>query len=264
MHFKYSQMYTYYIRYVCAHYSSILMELNQRFQGCTQLNKLDISCALVDYSQSEFGLFQIRMVYFYFITKILDLLDTVFFVLRKKSNQVTFLHLYHHMGMTCLSWIAVKYVAGGHSCYLGVLNTAVHAVMYTYYLLAALGPEYKKYLWWKKYITQIQIVSTFQVNLSLLTLNLNCRFSFSWFLLFMDNFCLNRIVNTLNWLCVGWFLRICSCWSCSASFTIKVTLSQRKSFKMEFIRRVSALIFYFSLKIKKSCIFQVNNLYWAT
>lgn len=62
------------------------------------------------------------------------------------------------MGMTLLSWIAVKYVAGGHSCYLGLLNTLVHAVMYTYYLLAALGPQYKKYLWWKKYITQIQIV----------------------------------------------------------------------------------------------------------
>lgn len=63
------------------------------------------------------------------------------------------------MGMTVLTWIAVKYVAGGHSMFLGMLNTAVHTVMYTYYLLAALGPAFKKYLWWKKYITQIQIVS---------------------------------------------------------------------------------------------------------
>lgn len=30
--------------------------------------------------------------------------------------------------------------------------------MYTYYLLAALGPEVQKYLWWKKYITVLQMV----------------------------------------------------------------------------------------------------------
>lgn len=29
--------------------------------------------------------------------------------------------------------------------------------MYFYYLIAALGPAYKKYLWWKKYLTLLQI-----------------------------------------------------------------------------------------------------------
>lgn len=79
--------------------------------------------------------------------------------------------------MAILSWIAVKYVAGGHSAYLGLLNTAVHAVMYTYYLLAALGPQFKKYLWWKKYITQIQIVSESEMTNIFLNL-LNFRFNF--------------------------------------------------------------------------------------
>jgi len=39
-----------------------------------------------------------------------------------------------------------------------VLNTAIHVVMYGYYALSALGPEIQKYLWWKKYITQLQIL----------------------------------------------------------------------------------------------------------
>ncbi len=30
--------------------------------------------------------------------------------------------------------------------------------MYTYYALAALGPNVQKYLWWKKYITQMQLL----------------------------------------------------------------------------------------------------------
>jgi len=31
-------------------------------------------------------------------------------------------------------------------------------VMYLYYLLSALGPKVQKYLWWKKYITTLQLV----------------------------------------------------------------------------------------------------------
>lgn len=30
--------------------------------------------------------------------------------------------------------------------------------MYTYYMLSAIGPQMRKYLWWKKYMTMIQLV----------------------------------------------------------------------------------------------------------
>lgn len=40
-----------------------------------------------------------------------------------------------------------------------MLNTFVHIVMYFYYMLSALGPEYQKYIWWKKYLTAFQMVS---------------------------------------------------------------------------------------------------------
>ncbi len=30
--------------------------------------------------------------------------------------------------------------------------------MYTYYLVAALGPKYQKYIWWKQHMTTIQMV----------------------------------------------------------------------------------------------------------
>lgn len=42
---------------------------------------------------------------------------------------------------------------GGHSSFFGFLNTFVHIIMYTYYMLAAMGPKVQKYLWWKKYLT---------------------------------------------------------------------------------------------------------------
>lgn len=39
-----------------------------------------------------------------------------------------------------------------------LLNCVVHVIMYLYYGLTALGPKYQKYLWWKKYLTTIQLV----------------------------------------------------------------------------------------------------------
>lgn len=40
-----------------------------------------------------------------------------------------------------------------------MLNSLVHTIMYSYYGLAALGPSVQKYLWWKRYITMIQLVT---------------------------------------------------------------------------------------------------------
>lgn len=48
-----------------------------------------------------------------------------------------------------------------------LLNCVVHVVMYTYYGLTAMGPNYQKYLWWKKYLTTIQLVRLPQLLCSL-------------------------------------------------------------------------------------------------
>ncbi|CAG2111880.1 unnamed protein product [Medioppia subpectinata] len=45
---------------------------------------------------SEKAIAEIPEKAIYAFTKLFDLCDTVFFVLRKKSNQITFLHVYHH------------------------------------------------------------------------------------------------------------------------------------------------------------------------
>lgn len=50
--------------------------------------------------------------YWYMIAKLFDLLDTIFFVLRKKSNQITFLHIYHHTITFTFSWYYLKYMPG--------------------------------------------------------------------------------------------------------------------------------------------------------
>lgn len=99
-----------------------------------------------------------KAVHFYFICKLIELLDTVFFVLRKKNQQISILHLYHHTLMPVCGWVGVRFFAGGHGTLLGVINSFVHVIMYTYYMLSSIGPHMQKYLWWKKYLTLLQLI----------------------------------------------------------------------------------------------------------
>lgn len=67
--------------------------------------------------------------------------------------------------MPMVSWGATKYFPGGHCTFIGLVNSFVHIIMYTYYLLAAMGPQYQRYLWWKRYITTLQLVcKNFMLN----------------------------------------------------------------------------------------------------
>lgn len=99
-----------------------------------------------------------RVAYLYFSLKLSDLLDTVFFVLRKKTNQVSFLHLYHHSMMALTSYYCLKNLVMGHMALMPIINMFVHAIMYSYYLVTCISPKLKQNMWWKKHITQIQLV----------------------------------------------------------------------------------------------------------
>ncbi|XP_012524535.1 elongation of very long chain fatty acids protein [Monomorium pharaonis] len=117
-----------------------------------------------------------RGAWWYFFAKIIELLDTVFFVLRKKQNQVTFLHVYHHTMTAVFSWCYLKFLPGEQGVLIGFLNSMVHVIMYSYYLIAALGPKYRKYLWWKKYMTWIQLLQfALMLVYLVLTLIMDCQ-----------------------------------------------------------------------------------------
>merc|ERR1712236_105085 len=51
-----------------------------------------------------------------------------------------------------------RFVGGGHSIFAGFLNMGNHVIMYFYYLLAAFRHAVQKHLWWKKYLTSMQLV----------------------------------------------------------------------------------------------------------
>ncbi|KAI1885565.1 hypothetical protein AGOR_G00205110 [Albula goreensis] len=134
-------------------------------------------CQPVNYSDDENEVRVAAALWWYYVSKGVEYLDTVFFIMRKKFNQVSFLHVYHHCTMFTLWWIGIKWVAGGQSFFGAHMNAAIHVIMYLYYGLAAFGPNIQKYLWWKKYLTIIQMIQ-FHVTIghTALSLYIDCPF----------------------------------------------------------------------------------------
>nr|CAH8867420.1 unnamed protein product [Trichobilharzia regenti] len=94
--------------------------------------------------------------YLFFISKFIEMMDTVFFLCRGKVDQVTFLHVFHHASMPPSVWWGLKYAPGGLIYMFPLVNSFVHILMYTYYGLAAIGVYHL--LWWKNYLTLIQMI----------------------------------------------------------------------------------------------------------
>ena len=91
----------------------------------------------------------------YWMSKFIELMDTVYMILRHKHRQISFLHVFHHSSITILAdvgyntypWPPVAMVTG--------LNSTVHVVMYGYYCVTAIYPLHV--ITWKRRITQLQI-----------------------------------------------------------------------------------------------------------
>eukprot|EP00349_Pseudokeronopsis_sp_Brazil_P007514 CAMPEP_0202967178 /NCGR_PEP_ID=MMETSP1396-20130829/11959_1 /ASSEMBLY_ACC=CAM_ASM_000872 /TAXON_ID= /ORGANISM="Pseudokeronopsis sp., Strain Brazil" /LENGTH=301 /DNA_ID=CAMNT_0049691935 /DNA_START=81 /DNA_END=986 /DNA_ORIENTATION=- len=101
----------------------------------------------------------------FILSKIPELVDTVFIVLRKKP--LIFLHWYHHVTVLLFCWNA--YVdRSANGLYFVAMNYTVHAVMYFYYFLMAMKKIPKWFPSWIITLMQISqmIIGTFIVGIT--------------------------------------------------------------------------------------------------
>jgi elongation of very long chain fatty acids protein 4 len=91
-------------------------------------------------------------VWFY-LQKYFEFLDTWFFVLRKSSRQVTFLHLFHHSSITVVVGSILPFDYNGDMYLPILLNSSNHMLVYLHYLLATLGVR----SWWAGVIPGMQL-----------------------------------------------------------------------------------------------------------
>lgn len=56
----------------------------------------------------------INVLWWYYFSKLIEFMDTFFFILRKNNHQITFLHVYHHATMLNIWWFVMNWVPCGH------------------------------------------------------------------------------------------------------------------------------------------------------
>lgn len=180
-------------------YNSFITALNawmaHELLTCGLVRNYNFICQLVDTSDNEYEV-RVRMrcrhesrtdfnhnqiaraIWWYYFSKLLEFMDTIFFIWRKKPRQLTFLHVYHHGTMFLFWWVGARFVPGGSALSGAMVNCFVHVIMYAYYAMAAMGPRVQRYLWWKKYLTILQLGQfTLGVVLGLNAILTNCQFT---------------------------------------------------------------------------------------
>nr|WDS84446.1 elongation of very long chain fatty acids protein 5 [Apocyclops royi] len=95
-----------------------------------------------------------KVYFIYWITKVFELLDTVFMILRHKFRQITTLHVFHHASMVLLSDMGYNRYAWPAFSMPLLLNALVHVFLYLYYGLTAIGIQPS----WKRLLTELQIL----------------------------------------------------------------------------------------------------------
>ncbi|KAL0132098.1 hypothetical protein PUN28_000104 [Cardiocondyla obscurior] len=100
----------------------------------------------------------IDIVWWLIFLKLFDYVETCIFVLRKKQNQVSTLHVYHHVSNVVFLWYYLKYVLDERATFISMFNCAVHVIMYIYYFIAAWKPNLQPMLSpFKRFLTKLQM-----------------------------------------------------------------------------------------------------------
>ncbi|KAI6660440.1 Elongation of very long chain fatty acids protein 2 [Oopsacas minuta] len=126
---------------------------------------ISIVCTVIGFKEfltegSVFELVEVRgllkqIYYLYFLSKILELLDTVFMVLRHNLHQMSFLHIFHHSTMVLLGDYSYSLSPWKPMSIVIFMNSFVHIWMYSYYAISVVKKVDNS---WKRVITHLQLV----------------------------------------------------------------------------------------------------------
>ncbi|EQC37523.1 hypothetical protein SDRG_05126 [Saprolegnia diclina VS20] len=112
-----------------------------------------------------------NVMWLFYVSKILDFMDTFFIIVGKKWKQLSFLHVYHHLTIFSFYWLNIRVLYDGDVYLTIILNGFIHTIMYTYYFVSA----HTKTIWWKKYLTTMQLIQFVMMNVqAYMTISKKC------------------------------------------------------------------------------------------
>lgn len=101
----------------------------------------------------------------FFVKRIIKLHSFIFiimlvsFICLIKHSISVLIKLFITLGIVVACYVHVKFMSGsGQPLLLAIINSFVHTIMYGYYFITSFKPELKQSIWWKKHITQVQLV----------------------------------------------------------------------------------------------------------
>ncbi|XP_035735458.1 elongation of very long chain fatty acids protein AAEL008004-like [Vespa mandarinia] len=157
---------------------------------------LSIYCEPITYSTDPVKLELLNACWWTVLLKLIDLIETGIYVLRKKKRQISFLHLYHHVSTMFITWVFAKYYSDGMGTFFPLVNCSVHVIMYTYYFFSTFGPNIQKILYRYKYLLTIIQMIQFVILIchAMQMLSPNCNYSKIPGAFIICNYCINFIL----------------------------------------------------------------------
>lgn len=161
------------------------------------------------------------ILWWFYLSKVLDFADTAFIILGQKWRQLSFLHVYHHTSIFLVYWLNLRCGYDGDIYLTIILNCFVHTVMYLYYMITSLNLyvpvdqkaaakagkgkllECKPYVpSWKSAVTMTQMVQFIIMNVQAVMILYNdygYPKNVTWFYLFY--------IQSLFWLFFNFFVQ---------------------------------------------------------
>lgn len=156
--------------------------------------------------------------------------------------------------------------AGGHSTFFALLNSFVHIVMYFYYMIAAMGPKYQKFIWWKKYLTTFQMVKNISKlclsnSLLLFLLFSSNRFSL-WLYLHISSSCcsVTVIIPMASWSGLD-YMALCSYFSSPISIKLNTLMPSVAVVKRS--RSMAIAMVSMRMEMSRIWVVEIHNLTMA-
>jgi len=109
---------------------------------------------ICDEDQTSFDRMK-HLVYIFLLSKYYEFFDTLFLILKNPKKPVPSLHFIHHTLTMWIIWAGheTRFTVMWIAC---VLNLFIHTIMYGYWAVKGVYPKYNP--WWKKHLTQLQMI----------------------------------------------------------------------------------------------------------
>lgn len=103
------------------------------------------NCQPIKLGNSDRDKLQAQYCWEYLMTRFVFTLQSLYFVMRKRKSSHSDYIIAHHALYPLMVWSVINYYPGGHSTFVGFINSIVLSTMMIYHLMIIKWPQLRKY-----------------------------------------------------------------------------------------------------------------------